>query len=297
MKKTQYLIIAAIIAVFGISCNEDTSDTIGNNLKNVEILENNILKFKDQETFEKFAKEGLRIDNFYSIANIYYDALKDGDNYYEREGGYEEFKEKYSTLYFPEVNNDYSAFLPVSDENIAYLINVEGNVYIGDELKNYIDINSWSQLVALGKTEPDFFDIQTRSDYFVNGMSTQYNDRGDRKVWVNMNRHKQNAIPYLHIEVCFRKKSLGIWRNYTDAETILSNFGLYPTREGKNGSSSHDYYYLPESYYFNPNIPNKGWVVINGVFYWPPIDATTNIWYRGTGKTYSIRISMGLEKS
>jgi hypothetical protein len=91
-----------------MSCN-DEAKTIVDEVQDVELLANNVLKFKDQTTFDKYVNERIKIENFYSLADYYLDAMGEAESYYEREGEYEEFKEKYNELYFPEYEDDYSA--------------------------------------------------------------------------------------------------------------------------------------------------------------------------------------------
>ena len=64
----------------------------------------------------------------------YSEAMSVAESYYEREGGYEEFKEKYPHFYYPERGNDYSAYLPVSNFSTAKFISPEGNVIINGEV-------------------------------------------------------------------------------------------------------------------------------------------------------------------
>ena len=75
----------------------------------------------------------LQLDGFHSMYDDYVNALNEAESYYERHGGYEEFKEKYSMLFFPEEGDDYCAYLPISRKNVAKLVNSNGDVIIGDE--------------------------------------------------------------------------------------------------------------------------------------------------------------------
>lgn len=82
----------------------------------------------------------------------------------------------------------------------------------------------------------------------IDGMSPKYNDRKDRKVWVNVKGNRAHRI----FEVCFRKKGLlGAWYNYW-SETELKIQHQYPLEYSpqqlncwyehkKTGYSSHDY--------------------------------------------------------
>lgn len=69
-------------------------------------------------------------NGFYSLYDYFTDAMNEAESYYDRPGGYEEFKAKYAMLYFPEEGDDYSAYLPVKDQKIAKLLNANGEVSI-----------------------------------------------------------------------------------------------------------------------------------------------------------------------
>jgi len=109
-----------------------------------------ILKFKDGETFGRFVENGTAVEGFYSLYDNFSDAMKEAESYYDREGGYEEFKAKYSSLYFPEYEDDYSAYLPVSDKNIAKFVNKDGDVIIGEENVTFKNIKSYNDLIEAG---------------------------------------------------------------------------------------------------------------------------------------------------
>jgi hypothetical protein len=157
-------------------------------------------------------------------------------------------KNKYSSLYFPEYEDDYSAYLPVGNKNVANLINPQGNVVIGNKEVNLFDINTYSQLEKLGLTPPKEGEISTRASSYVGLDEVRYNDR---KLWVNIHNHST----YYTIEVCFRKKGLlGAWYNY-DSKTYLQktaynlisapivneNISNAPNVYSKSCYSSHDY--------------------------------------------------------
>ncbi|MDR0575085.1 MAG: hypothetical protein LBG96_13875 [Tannerella sp.] len=51
-------------------------------------------RFPDSETMSKYG--------FYSLYDDFIVAMEEAESYYDREGGYEEFKKKHPALYFPE---------------------------------------------------------------------------------------------------------------------------------------------------------------------------------------------------
>lgn len=82
----------------------------------------------------------------------------------------------------------------------------------------------------------------------INRLSTKYNSRKDRKLWVKVHRKGFKlpdpsgiSIPYMQVEVCFRKKGfLCKWYNYW-SETTLRLRGTTFGVDSKGGFSSHDY--------------------------------------------------------
>jgi hypothetical protein len=180
--------------------------------------------------------------DFHSLYDEYDAAMKEAEQYYDIEGGYEAFKKKYSSLYFPEYGDDYSAYLPVSSVEIAKLVNTKGEVFIDGKRLNMKDINSYEQLVQLGVTPPAE-NIQTRAAYPLNSLPTTYSDNKKRKIWVNVKTRNGSTAAVLQevvIEVCFRKKGfLKKWYNYSSRTSL----GTTPTfhEESKEGRSSHDY--------------------------------------------------------
>lgn len=239
---------------------------------------NYALHFKDEATYtnairhfeaqrfvqpslrRSLAKESIKSNSivdlptgFYSLEDVYVEAMKEAESYYERLGGYEQFKAKYTCLYFPEKEGDYSAFRPVSSKAVARLVNPEGYVVIGDRILNKKDIFSYEQLKELELTMPEDKDEnQLRSsggeELEIDGMSPKYNDRRDRKVWVSVTGNRA----YKNFEVCFRKKGLlGVWYNYwSETELKIRSQNppepplppLYYWYELKaKGYSSHDY--------------------------------------------------------
>lgn len=167
-------------------CNNNDEATVMNttkeylNILGIEVeLKDNTLSFKNEVelqelidlskkqitktrlvgdgTFLEINDNSWKIDGFKSLYDIFVEAMNDADSYYDREGGYEEFKEKYSPLYFPEVMNDYSAFLPVSDANLARFLNKNGEILINDKIVNMKNLSSYAQLENLCWTYIDTF--------------------------------------------------------------------------------------------------------------------------------------------
>ncbi|MDR1403898.1 MAG: hypothetical protein LBJ60_09420 [Tannerellaceae bacterium] len=201
----------------------------------------------------------LQKNGFHSLYDDYVNAMNEAENYYDRPNGYEEFKNKYAMLYFPEEGDDYSAYLPVSDINIAKLLNSKGEVVIDGNIVNYKNITTYNQLIELGKVpiEENSNTLSTRAttDYPLNllpGIKCN-----DRKLWVNVKiRPATTSGVYeeILVEVCFRKKGfLGAWYNYNSESTLAWEPGL---SYHKSGSSSHNYVWARE--YKNGPVPFRG---------------------------------------
>lgn len=227
-------------------------------------------KFPNSETMSKYG--------FYSLYDDFIVAMKEAESYYDREGGYEEFKKKHPSLYFPEMGDDYSAYLPVSDKEIAKLLDVNGEISIGGKIVNLIDINSYDQLKELGivpkdesewvilrsspvSTLNDFSEVKTRTTVLPEVHCN------DRKLWINCSYKS----PGLLVEVCFRKKGLfGAWYNYDSVthmnitfyamEGYISPITSYPLLVC-SGCSSHDLIHPRISSY---KFIAQGWVTFQG---------------------------------
>lgn len=185
----------------------------------------------------------LKENGFYSLYDYFIDAMNEAESYYDRPGGYEEFKAKYSMLYFPEEGDDYSAYLPVKDKSIAKLLNANGEVSINGKTINLKDISSYKQLMDLGiaPTEEQNIVPTTRADYPLNGLpEVRCNDR---RLWV-VTEVRRGSSPGVAEEIAiyvrFRKKGLfGKWYNYNS--TTYLKFEPNGIELSKSGNSTHEY--------------------------------------------------------
>lgn len=182
----------------------------------------------------------LQLDNFKSMYKEYEEALEEADNYYDSETHYLEYKEKYSNLYFPEYMDDYSVYLPVSDKDVAKLLNVNGDVKINGNIVNMKDVSTYEKLVELGETMLDEkSSIMVYSDEYLNG--TPEVRKGDNKLKVRVYTEPgSNGVgEVIVVDVSFRKKGfMGIWYNHKSKTTLgWVNGGSW----SKSGFSSHDY--------------------------------------------------------
>lgn len=204
----------------------------------------------------------IGIEGFNSLYDLYEDAMNEAESYYDREGGYEEFKEKYASLYFPEYGDDYSAYLPVSDRFLSKLLNRKGEIIINDEIVDMRNISHYEQLRELGLTPPEDIVIlpdvddlsNTRSGtvYFP-GMPYTLSPgkavkKNKRKIWVSQIDVyvDDNGRTKTGYDICFRKKGfLGAWYNHTAITRTYAHIGPKASRVVDNGYShgysSHDH--------------------------------------------------------
>ena len=242
-------------------------------------------------TVDKSQINELRKNGFRSIYDIYESAMNEAESYYERPGGYEEFKAKYSCLFFPEEGDDYSAYLPISDKKISMLADVDGNVLIARSIVSLKDITAYKQLVDLGQTPPGGITTKASKGDVVSGTNKiSETTVGKNKVWVNSKTGRDGSIPIVCIEVCFRKKNfVGIWYNHnSNTEAALKGGdGLklyagkdYQSMTWQQGFSSHDYYYAV-----------KGGIPSVGLPLTIPVEQDVEINHWGTGLLLKLRCS------
>lgn len=214
------------------------------------------------EVFNNDVNKTLCIDGFKSLYDIFVDAMRDAESYYDREGGYEEFKKKYASLYFPEYGDDYSAYLPVSDPALSKFLNSDGEIIIDGETVNMKNISTYEQLRELGLTPPEEVVIisdegspsNTRAgDVFFPGAPFQLLpdktfQMNNRRIWVTLDdvTVDNNARTKAGFDICFRKKGfLGAWYNHWALTKTYAHIGPQGLRVVDNktidGYSSHDH--------------------------------------------------------
>lgn len=235
MKKVLSL-MAVAIATLCVSCNNNCMDDVLNesDTQTTEKKENTndygipgktftMLEFATETDFKLAIEKPETVlssvaNDFKSLYDEYDDAWEIEEAYYATDEKYEEFKQMFPHLYFPEYEDDYSFFLPISDENIAKLVNPEGNVMIGGVVKNYIDIKTPEKLLELGKLCPDPITPQTRSmdhtTIFLNSIPTQINDDNDRKMYASASMGSIGGRNYVFVTITFRKKGPKHWKKY-----------------------------------------------------------------------------------
>lgn len=262
-----------IVNIFGVEAKV-VNNTLS--LENDESLNAILSKYRETERSITSTRSATEVENslsqlinlqttdFKSLYEVYIEAIDNAEFYYERPGGYEEFKEKYDCLYFPEYKDDYSAYLPVSDKVLAKFLNQKGEIIIDNELKNMRNIKSYEKIKELGWGIPDIdkddndketntiTDLTRASNYIeVAENQVVYNSGKSVKLWIDIQKGKRGSSA-ARFDVCFRKKGiLGVWYNYS-AHTWSTIYERNPLNGSEffkvrgpvpaSGNSSHDIY-------------------------------------------------------
>jgi hypothetical protein len=164
MKKTFFLCVF-FIALFSCSNeelveNETVIDKLTEDKANILSFSNEAEFYNSVETVRRSDNNSIETrsetieSNFHSLFDEYQQALDEADFYYQSEAGYEEFKAKYPSLYFPEYKDDFSVYLPVSDESVSKLLNSEGKVLIAGKEEDFRDVFSYDKIKELGLAIP-----------------------------------------------------------------------------------------------------------------------------------------------
>lgn len=290
-------------ATMFVSCAKDQETEILSISGSKALLNSNevkssieVLEFATEADFLKAAEAPETILNnisdytdFKSLYDEFEKAWLVEEDYYVSEQKYDEFKKLFPHLYFPEYKDDYSFFLPVSNDSIAKLLNPEGYVKIAEKMVNYIDIKTPQDLLKLGRLAPDNADnVILASTNFINNIPEQMGSENDRKLWVNTEAgFAANGQAFTRIDIHFRKKA-GIrkkWKNYTSEASIVgilryaTGQGLvFPVTSVKRGKA-------PISYDFFSSSPF-------GVYPFPCRGKNIEIWYQGIGHKFHMDVDI-----
>ncbi|MDE6795757.1 MAG: hypothetical protein K2J63_10715 [Muribaculaceae bacterium] len=206
--------------------------------------------------------------NFTSIQDLYWEAMHEAGELDDSQDAYDLFCDKYSDLYFPDYLEDIGYYIPMTDLNKAFLVNIKYEVSIAGEIVNMRDITDYETLVNLGRAlySPEVpMTIGTMgsfsiNDFNKNSVGPEYDSGwetiGRRKVKLKARRRFKSYEPIpggkeckslFHLEFCFRRKRDLGWLNYSCRSKI--NFkasipGVATPIEvsfEKKEWSSHDY--------------------------------------------------------
>lgn len=310
------------------SCSKD--DLINRNEidssieKDVEVVQNigannktPILKFKDANTYEQtlnkiaLMSEKEKTDwlksfnDFVPLISIYERAMEEATDLGETQEDYINFKTKYEEyLYFPMYKEDFGFYMKVSNENEALLVNANGLVMIGNDLKQMNDIISYEDLQKTGKA---YYPIENQpslkantnlggktlyynlnaGEYIGEQWSSGWERRDDRQLQVKLGLRIYQIIygiftPKMHLEVSFRKKTWLGWANYSSYTSTTGTINITGTTQipisfQANGSSSHDWY----SNEINTKIVNEAFFDRRQVYEVPIIFANLTVTFQG----------------
>lgn len=221
---------------------------------------------RDGEEFSSPLTKSSGTAEFKSLFDEYNQAMNEADDYYQREGGYEEFKAKYPNLYFPEYGEDYAAFLPVSDEAVAKLLNLDGKVRIAGTDVDYRDVDSYERIVELGLGMPEYEYLANPETKAFSDIVTLTEDRqtvnAKRKAWITRRGIKfhEASAKIGRVDLCFRKKGFLGWYN---GKMISRSYSMTRSFSGAFRKEYHPFY-------FNDNSPHRY------VAAFRPIEATTS---------------------
>ena len=222
-------------AMIMISCNkmDNVADSTFTDIPESK-TESSMLSFDSEEDFwaaiqslragmeeSVIATKSTGIEDFRSLYDEYDQAMTEADEYYQRDGGYEEFKIKFPDLYYPEFGEDYAAFLPVSDEVVSKLLNTDGLVRIAGEVTDLRDVWSYEKILELGLGMPEYEDLlspetKSLSDYITLTEEKQ-TVNPKRKAWVTLRGISITDPMFMakigRVDLCYRKKGILGWYN------------------------------------------------------------------------------------
>ena len=235
-----------------------------------------VLKFKDENAFIKEMQkmEGLsdeerskymsRYQGFISIDSIYNQAMREADSLeFETPEEYFSYKAKYEKyLYFPEYGEDFGAYLPYKEKEIASVSNKDGIFLVGNTLYQEDRISTYQELQETGGAyyedslkintqdqESIINNLRSSDDFkYYNGRDKKIDNLGGRdntltngfdskwliggkgnkrkmKLKVNFiytNPSNKIALQW-HTEVSFRKKTIFGWANYSSETRLKGN--------------------------------------------------------------------------
>lgn len=288
--KVKHLLVALIVPL-ACACSNDSLDEVTDHSNKPQVVsrsEENMLSFDSEASFQQAVETLKSIDSweakeawvkanyghFCSMQSVYDTAMAEAENLGETEEEYAQFKNKYSTLYFPMYEEDYGYYIPMKDLNVASLVNENGEVCIAGKVVNKKDITSYNELMYLDRA------------YYSNGISliadaaTELKDgavvgeryesgwhkENGKKINFKARRLMRDGALKLHIEISFRKKTWLGWTNYKSHTKLTGEIKLYnkssvvtqtlPLLHESDHASSHDSYTGPLAMGFGDKTPS-----------------------------------------
>lgn len=325
MKTKQFL--AALLVPFACACSNDSLTEAVDHSNQTPALSRsveNMLSFDSEASFQQSVSLLSNMDEskqkswisshlktITSLKDVYDEAMEDAADLDESREAYLAYKKKYeNALYFSSYKDDCGAYLPVSNQIIAMLINTDGNIRIGNEVRCLKDISNYTQLQEVGmamyNAEKDRNYVESRAiadapivtlreagkpigDNNTYEFDSNWREENKRKIRLkcgrqvsSIDKNRRVIIPRLHIEVSFRKKTWLGWSNYSSKTTTTGKFtgGYVGTIDFyKHADSSHDWY-RDFTATIVGSIGPKGEKIL---YYSAPIAADLSVEFRGMG--------------
>jgi len=310
--KVKHLLVTLLVP-FACACSNDSLNEVVDQSNQPQVVSRsveNMLSFDSEASFNQLVNTlskmstmeeckawiNTHLGNSKSLYDVYMEAMEDAADLDESREAYLSYKNKYEKeLYFSTYKDDCGAYLPVSNKTIAMLLNTNGDVQIGNEVRNLKDIHNYTQLqeagVAMydGKQEKNY--VESRANFPVYRISSHGQNFGPeydsgwrkgnkRKLRVKIGRQADNFLPNHefttrnHIEISFRKKTFLGWANYSSYTHTTGKINGVNVNWEKTADSSHDFY-------AGAGVMLLAYVE-NGVpFYYSALEADLSVTFRG----------------
>jgi hypothetical protein len=333
--KVKHLLVALLVP-FACACSNDSLNEVVDQSNQPQVVSRsaeNMLSFESEASFRQTVNLLSSMDEneqkswisshlgiITSLKDIYDMAMEDAASLDESREAYLAYKSKYENiLYFSSYKDDCGAYLPVNNRVVALLTNINGDVKIGNEVRNLKDISNYTQLQEAGlamydaEEDRNYVESRSASDAPIVSVSKAGEPIGNNKIyeyssgWYQENKRKiklncgrqvstidsnrRVITPKLHIEISFRKKTWLGWSNYSSKTTTTGTFtgGYVGTINfHKSADSSHDWY----QDFTAANIGNIGPKNEKILYYSAPITADLSVDFRGMGTTLKYKFTL-----
>lgn len=168
MKQLLFSLLAALIMV---GCAREDVDmqpreqkiSTRSGIQDISMTADSVLQIPDEETLEDLMAELNQFDTeynkvqflnqmvpgFVSIQDLYNQALIEADTVnFAANGAYENFKKRHPEFYFANEDGDAGFYIPMEDQDLAYLVPASCEIIIGGVRRNYKDKNVYDKLKA-----------------------------------------------------------------------------------------------------------------------------------------------------
>lgn len=286
MKKNYVIALAALLSV--CSCSEESLGSIDlqdsertktpltkdvnnhdvfcfNSTKEFELALDSLANLNSSTEKTKWVKEHLG-SQITTMHDIYVNAQDDAIALDESEESFNSFKRKYANLFFPLYMEDAGFYMPFKNQDIGYLANKDGFVFINGQLVDKKDIFNYADLQEAGlayyskEKKVEGTRSTNESPFYVYADATledsydsDWHEENGKKIRLKLNRRIASYRTELHAEVSFRKHTWLGWTNYSSHTTTtlslkfyddegINQIGQFSDTQEHSGDSSHDSY-------------------------------------------------------